>query len=480
MKFSLKKKATVAMFCITLFICLFTLLVINTGINDVIDIMFWKQSTGIVNLVSSEIDAARVSSVQQAVREIYDRSEHKVISDQAGNPEYESYLAQFASIEDRDDYQSLRADLRRMRAALNVSSLNLLWLDRENKCYVNLVDADFEAPHRPGCIEPVTSVNDGTLTNPAESLTPSTLTTPEGEKFAFTGKPVFDAQGSVLAYVTVEISQDSVAEQRKIFLIIAALAQLIMGTIICVIGVTIVSRFIIRPINKLSQAAELYSSNRKSFSELHISKGDEIGILADSMSHMESEISGYIENLEKMTGDLISAREHAKQLNTVANIDPMTQVSNKRAYNTAAARLNEGTKPYGLVMIDMNNLKLVNDTCGHEKGDICIQNLCQIICRSFPHSSVYRVGGDEFIVILENDDYKERETLVQTITETFRQNAANPEGEPWENVVGAVGCAVFEPKKDRSIDDVLKRADEAMYEQKRAIKEAQNKLKIER
>ena len=190
------------------------------------------------------------------------------------------------------------------------------------------------------------------------------------------------------------------------------------------------------------------------------------------MSHMESEISGYIENLEKMTSDLISAREHAKQLNTVANIDPMTQVSNKRAYNTAAARLNEGSKPYGLVMIDMNNLKYVNDTCGHEKGDICIQNLCQIICRSFPHSPVYRVGGDEFIVILENDDYTERDKLVQGITETFLQNARSKELPPWECVVGAVGCAVYDPKTDRSVDDVLKRADEAMYAQKRAIKEA--------
>lgn len=472
MKFSLKKKAIVAMICITLMICLFTLVVVNKGINDVIKIMFWKQSTGIVNLISSELDAERVGRVQAAVREVYDQSERRVQSDQAGSAEYEAYLAQFAAVEETEDYQTLRTDLRRMRAALNVSSLNLLWLDQANRCYVNLVDADVTAPHRPGCIEPVSSVNDGALTNPTDNLTPSTITMQDGEKRAFTGKPVLDAQGSVIAYVTVEISYESVTEQRQIFLLIAALAQIIVAAIVCVIGVTIVSRFIIRPINKLSQAAELYASNRKSFSELHISKSDEIGILADSMSHMETEISGYIENLEKMTNDLISAREHAKQLNTVANIDPMTQVSNKRAYNTAAARLNEGTKPYGLVMIDMNNLKLVNDSCGHEKGDICIQNLCQIICRSFPHSPVYRVGGDEFIVILENDDYKERETLVQAITETFRQNAAKTELPLWENVVAAVGCAVFDPKQDRGIDDVLKRADEAMYEQKRAIKEA--------
>ena len=244
-----------------------------------------------------------------------------------------------------------------------------------------------------------------------------------------------------------------------------------MNTIVCFIGIRLVSRFIIKPINKLSHAAELYTSNRKSFSELDISKGDEIGILADSMSHMESEISGYIENLEKITSDLISAREHAKQLNTVANIDPMTKVSNKRAYNTAAARLNESKQPYGLVMIDMNNLKTVNDTCGHEKGDICIQNLCQVICQSFPHSPVYRVGGDEFIVILENDDYKERDTLIPAIREVFRQNAVNTALPLWERVTAAVGFAVFDPKKDQSVDDVLQQADKNMYQHKKDFKE---------
>ncbi len=456
MKFSLRKKAIIVMVCISIMTSLFTLIVINKGISDVIEVLFWKNATGIVNLVSSEIDSERVGRVQEAVLEIYDHAE--------ADP------SPFAAVEAMEDYQTLRADLQRMRSALNVSSLNLIWLDRKNQCFVSLVDAAQENPLPPGSIEPVTRANDSALTDPKESFSPTTIVGPAGKKLVSTGNPVLDRQGNVIAYTTVEVSTDSVAEQRRIFLIIAALGQVIMNTIVCFIGIRLISKFIIKPINKLSHAAELYTSNRKSFSELDISKGDEIGILADSMSHMESEISGYIENLEKITSDLISAREHAKQLNTVANIDPMTKVSNKRAYNTAAARLSQSTQPYGLVMIDMNNLKLVNDTCGHEKGDICIQTLCQIICQSFPHSPVYRVGGDEFIVLLENDDYKERDTLIQAIRETFRQNAANRELPPWERVTAAVGCAIFNPKTDRNVDDVLQRADQSMYQQKREIK----------
>lgn len=460
MKFSLKKKVIVVMICISIMTSLFTLFVINKGINDVIEVLFWKHATGIVNLVSSEIDAERVGRIQEAVLELYD---------QGGDAGAES--SRFAPVEELEDYQTLRADLQRMRTALNVSSLNLIWLDAKNQCFVCLVDAASENSLPPGVQEPMTAGSSVALSNPKDSFTPTTISGPGGEKIVSTGKPVLNSQGEVLAYATVEVSTDSVAEQRRIFLIIAALGQVIMNTIVCFIGIRLVSRFIIKPINKLSHAAELYTSNRKSFSELDISKGDEIGILADSMSHMESEISGYIENLEKITSDLISAREHAKQLNTVANIDPMTKVSNKRAYNSAAARLNESRQPYGLVMIDMNNLKLVNDTCGHEKGDICIQNLCQIICQSFSHSPVYRVGGDEFIVVLENDDYKERDTLIPAIREIFRQNAVNTELPLWERVTAAVGCAVFNPKTDRGVDDVLQRADKSMYQQKREFKE---------
>ena len=461
MKFSLKKKVIVVMICISVMTSLFTLFVINKGINDVIEVLFWKHATGIVNLVASEIDSERVERLQGAVLLELDRQENEA-----------AYSSDFTSVEELTDYQALRADLQRMRTALNVSSLNLIWLDAKNQRFVILVDAASEDPLPPGAQEPMTTGSSVALSDPTQSFTPTTISGPEGEKLVSTGTPVLNSQGELIAYATVEVPTDSVADQRRIFLIIAALGQVVMNTIVCFIGIRLVTRFIIKPINKLSHAAELYTSNRKSFSELDISKGDEIGILADSMSHMETEISGYIENLEKITNDLISAREHAKQLNAVANIDPMTQVSNKRAYSTAAARLNDSKAPYALVMVDMNNLKLVNDTCGHEKGDICIQAICRIICQSFPHSPVYRVGGDEFIVILEGDDYRERDTLIRSITETFRENAANTTLPLWERVVGAVGCAVFDPATDRGTDDVLKRADQAMYEQKRAIKGA--------
>ena len=148
-------------------------------------------------------------------------------------------------------------------------------------------------------------------------------------------------------------------------------------------------------------------------------------------------------------------------------MDRLTNTRNKRAFDVAADRLNQ---PYGLVMIDMNNLKEINDTHGHEKGDIYLKNLCQMIWRSFRHSTVYRVGGDEFIVVLEGDDCAAREALIRAIKETFRQTQNDESLPPWERVSAAVGCAVYDPRRDHGAGDVLKRADAEMYRNKREIK----------
>lgn len=64
-------------------------------------------------------------------------------------------------------------------------------------------------------------------------------------------------------------------------------------------------------------------------------------------------------------------------------------------------------------MIDLNYLKLINDNFGHDKGNIAIKKICNIVCVTFKHSPVFRIGGDEFVVILENEDYDNIHTLIK-------------------------------------------------------------------
>ena len=193
-------------------------------------------------------------------------------------------------------------------------------------------------------------------------------------------------------------------------------------------------------------------------------------VLAKSMADMEQDINGYISNLEQTTNDLITARENAELMNQAANIDALTKVRNKRAYNNDIQHLNENAKSFGIVMIDMNGLKAINDTYGHEKGDIGIITICQNICRIFKHSPVYRIGGDEFVVILENDDYDERDSLLESLRARFEQLKNDESLEPWERVTAAIGCATYDPHIDNIVESVLQRADALMYENKKEMK----------
>ena len=64
-------------------------------------------------------------------------------------------------------------------------------------------------------------------------------------------------------------------------------------------------------------------------------------------------------------------------------------------------------------VFDCDNLKQINDQNGHDKGDIYIRAASQLICRVFAHSPVFRIGGDEFAVVLQNEDFINREDLIR-------------------------------------------------------------------
>ena len=472
MKFSLNRKAILLIVLIVAIISVMAIVIYDRGIRDVISTQYEERSIEIARLAAAEIDSERLSNVRKKVLEIYDQSENKVLSDQWGTPEFNAYISQFASVEETEDFRAVRDHLRRMQDVLNVDCLYTVWFDVENMVYVYLIDAAYEDACPPGCIDPLFLEDPQEVLKNLENGFPANITnTPEYGWLITTGMPIRNSQGEIIAFSGVDISMNEIMARQRRSLIYAVIMFLVTTILVCLIGIALVNHFIVKPINTLSQAATQYKNNRNVFSELEIESHDEIGVLADSMAQMEGDINSYINDLKQTTSDLISAREYGEKMDRAANIDALTKVRNKRAYDIDVLRLDADTKPYGIVMIDLNGLKEINDTYGHEKGDIYINTVCQTVCRTFKHSPVYRVGGDEFVVILENDDYENRKDLVQSITDTFRKNPDDTTLEPWERGWAAVGCAVYEPGKDEKAEAVLKRADASMYETKKAMKE---------
>ena len=115
-----------------------------------------------------------------------------------------------------------------------------------------------------------------------------------------------------------------------------------------------------------------------------------------------------------------------------------------------------------MTILDVNDLKKVNDTEGHEAGDRYLREACMVICRIFSHSPVFRVGGDEFAVISQGSDCDRIEELIAQVAEHNRE-ALHVGG-----VVIACGMARYE--HDGGVAPVFERADHNMYENKSELK----------
>ena len=178
---------------------------------------------------------------------------------------------------------------------------------------------------------------------------------------------------------------------------------------------------------------------------------------------------------------LINAERKAKEQRRIADnlsrrvyVDALTSVQNKGGYTdyviTLQDRLDQGeVTEFAICMFDCDDLKYINDEFGHEKGDVYLKTATRLICRIFPHSPVFRIGGDEFISILQNKDFDDRNELIKKFEEESKAINEATEND-WENINISLGMAEYDPKTDRSINDTVTRADEKMYENKRKRK----------
>ncbi len=183
----------------------------------------------------------------------------------------------------------------------------------------------------------------------------------------------------------------------------------------------------------------------------------------------------FIIGVENINEQVKKEKEQVKALNLaneIARRDELTGVKNKKAYHELEASVQSNIDsgvdyiPFAIVVCDINNLKIVNDTHGHKAGDEYIRASCRLICNVFTHSQVFRVGGDEFVAFLGSGDYPDRDVLMEKLRSLVKTNLINGEGP-----VVAAGIAEFERDNDHKVSEVFIRADSRMYEDKNKLKE---------
>ena len=213
---------------------------------------------------------------------------------------------------------------------------------------------------------------------------------------------------------------------------------------------------IVKPLELLAKSAEELAEGSTEVNPV-CNTNDEIGVLAKAISLASDKI-----------------RNYRKHINAIAYRDSLTGVKNSTAYNDATQDIDKRIKEdkfatFSVVVADVNMLKATNDEFGHDAGNQLLVSASRLICSTFKRSPVFRIGGDEFVAILENDDYQNRYELMSEINEKYHElpdKVANDK----VDVTVACGISDFTPGMDSCFADVFNRADAAMYIRKQNMK----------
>ena len=317
--------------------------------------------------------------------------------------------------------------------------------------------------------------------------------------------PLKTSSGETFALLCADIPIDTLHQTVNSYATTSVLIIVLISATFSLLLALWMRRNVTKPLAKLEESTRNFAEtshdatdpNSILFTAPEINTKNEVESLSDAITKMADDMRAYVYNAVTAEERARSAEEEAEGMTAIAYQDALTRVKSSAAFEKVKSMLvstgessvesesqaeevwgaaADGivsmveTPEFALVMVDLNDLKTVNDTYGHDHGDKYIIGACHLTCEVFKHSPVYRIGGDEFVVVLKGIDYLDRETLVEALRNRFNALEGDLSREPWERYSAAVGIAVYNPELDSSTDDVLHRADEAMYENKRACK----------
>ncbi|MDD6381107.1 MAG: EAL domain-containing protein [Lachnospiraceae bacterium] len=187
--------------------------------------------------------------------------------------------------------------------------------------------------------------------------------------------------------------------------------------------------------------------------------GQLIGFIGTDNPDMEgvSQAENMLISMARFVSVLIRWRNIQKELDDVSQRDELTNVMNRRALRTTVDRIDRN-RILCVIYADLNYLKEVNDSSGHDSGDALIRSAANIMTAYAGHDRVFRMGGDEFVIVIELNNISQADLVMSGLRARFEK----------ENISVALGCAL-RTSPDDDIDDILKEADEHMYANKKKM-----------
>lgn len=246
------------------------------------------------------------------------------------------------------------------------------------------------------------------------------------------------------------VSESEIDEPVHSFQRTSAMVLLVM-MIVAVLFTVYITGIMVRPLRQITESAKKIINGNLDV-DIEYESRDEVGVLAESFRQMA----------HKLKDQLVYIRN-------LAYFDSLTGVKNKTAYEEMVSHLEKHMRAkdamFAVVVLDINNLKHMNDTYGHELGDRLISDSVSIMKKIFPQDRLYRIGGDEFVALLSAAEIpscraklNEFQMEIASFNRTRRAYV--------EELHVAAGAAVYDEVRDKTYTSVFRRADSRMYKDK--------------
>ena len=299
--------------------------------------------------------------------------------------------------------------------------------------------------------------------------------------------PVYDSKGSLVCHVGCDISMDEVMASRTKALLLDVLGSAVFTLLVTLIAIHYTKHTVIKPLNKITAGLGHFSPSpdvdyeEAGVIDINLRNNDEISDIYHAIQSNQKRIVDYIKDIVVIQKEKEIAENETKlkekeigEISKDAYLDALTHVGSKIAYSKKIAEMNENINPdtaFAVIMVDVNFLKTINDNHGHAAGDTYLSGCCNIVCDIFKHSPVYRVGGDEFLVILTGSDYRNRHERIRQLQDAFDKSYNQTDVDPWLRYSAAFGMAEFSSDDD-NVESVCDRADKEMYREKAHFKQS--------
>lgn len=299
-------------------------------------------------------------------------------------------------------------------------------------------------------------------------------------------KPLVNPEGETVALLGADLSTRDVRQQLGSYILYSVLLILFIATVFSIFVALWLRRSVTEPVIALEKRARSFAQRshgekdpaKLEFDPPDLQANNEVQWLSDAIEDMSESMREYLEGALSAEKRAETAEKEAEGIAKIAYVDPLTGQMSKVAYDSKRVELTQEiadeNAEFAMVVIDLNNLKRVNDTYGVECGSRYIISASRVISEVYKDLPVYRVGGDEFVVILEGDAYRNRFELFDVLEEQFHIAETDMSRELWERCSAAAGMTEFSSEADRDVGQVYRRAEKIMLRNKRMMKNEMN------